>query len=232
MNIQHYLNERVEGQINYYERKGSLNKTYYLRFKVAQMIAAALLPFASVFISDYGPAKYLVALLGTAVTILEGVLAIGKYHEKWINYRSTAEALQQEKFIYLMHAGPYTGREAATAFVNRIELILGQENKGWQQMALTEPPKDEKNTNEWMEKGGFKNGTGVAETVPPGLNETPANDITNENIDEVLNDPATGVTNDSEEQTEALDASFTDTEKGDDEPEETEEEVAGSTVVK
>jgi len=227
MNIQHYLNERVEGQINYYERKGSLNKTYYLRFKISQMVAAALLPFASIFITEFGPAKYLVALLGTMVTILEGILAIGKYHEKWINYRATAEALQQEKFIYLMHAGPYVGREAATTFVNRIEMMLGKENQGWQKMALAEPPKEEKNQDQPNEAGdnGETNGEDNTNAAAAAANGTTLpGDLNGQSTDDVLNDPATGVSNDSEEQTEELETASSITEEDIDKPEENEEE--------
>jgi hypothetical protein len=145
MNIQNYIDDRVEDQLKYYSRKGGQNKKYYLGLKISQLIAAALLPFVSVFISvEHDWAKYVVAFLGTLVTILEGVLAVGKYHEKWIMYRSAGEALKQEKFLFLMQAGNYTGADAAMQFVNRIELILGKENSGWQQMIVKEKEAEEK----------------------------------------------------------------------------------------
>lgn len=168
MDIQKYFEERVEDQVKYYSKKGRVNKEYYQLFKVSQLIAAALLPFFTAFISDYTSVKYIVALLGTMVTILEGVLAIGKYHEKWIAYRSTAETLKQEKFMFLMKAGSYTERNAALQFVNRIELILSKENSGWQQMIVKE--KEEKGTpgnNAVVDPGAGNNAEAPAESNAP-----------------------------------------------------------------
>ena len=193
MNIQNYLNDRVENQVSYYSSKSALNKHYYLLFKVSQLIAAALLPFLSVFISDFSWAKYLVAFLGTLVTILEGVLAVGKYHEKWITYRSTAEALRQEKFLFLMQAGSYTSEDANLQFVNRIELILGKENLGWQQMIVKEKENDAKgkvNPDDAADTGN--------DTANAGSDNKPASE--NEDLEEsTIIDPVTGVSSDAEE---------------------------------
>lgn len=231
MNIQHYLNERVEGQINYYSQKGGLNKTYYLRFKVAQMVAAALLPFASVFITEFVMAKYIVAFLGTMVTILEGILAIGKYHEKWVTYRATAEALQQEKFIFLMQAGPYVGRGAGTTFVNRIEMMLGKENQGWQKMALSEPLKQEKKSEAEAEETENLNS---AETANPETTETTTNDdgTSTSTTASAPIDPAIGVASDTElvaEETESALEETTDNEEGTDNEEATDTDEATET---
>lgn len=193
MNIQNYIDDRVEDQLKFYSRKGALNKNYYLRLKISQLIAAALLPFVSVFISvEHDWAKYLVAFLGTLVTILEGVLAVGKYHEKWIMYRSAGEALKQEKFLFLMQAGNYTGDDAAMQFVNRIELILGKENSGWQQMIVKEKEAEDKRASD------------KDDTATTPVNQQVANkddEPSNENIDTVetqILDPLTGVSADSE----------------------------------
>ena len=136
MNIQNYMKERVESQVHYYESKSALNKKYYLFFKISQLIAATLLPFFSVFLSDYLWMKYMIAFLGSMVTILEGVMATGKYHEKWVMYRGTAETLRQETYLFLMKAGTYNEKDAMQQFVTKVEFSLGKENMGWQQMIV------------------------------------------------------------------------------------------------
>ena len=193
MNIQSFLNERVDNQIHYYEGKSALNKQYYLFFKITQLMAATLLPFFSVFLSDYSWMKYVIAFLGSVVTILEGVLAIGKYHEKWIIYRSTGETLRQEKFLFMMQAGSYTGPDAVQQFVNKIEFSLGKENVGWQQLVV----KDNKNGNNPPENELNKNDQArQADTSSPiGTN---TNTLADTSISAPL-DPLTGVQNDDED---------------------------------
>ena len=193
MNIQNYLNDRVENQIHYYESKSALNKQYYLFFKITQLTAATLLPFFSVFLSDYSWMKYVIAFLGSVVTILEGVLATGKYHEKWIIYRSTGETLRQEKFLFMMQAGNYTGPDAVEQFVNKIEFSLGKENIGWQQLVVKDnkngdnPPKNEQN----------KNGEARQADTPSPIG-TNTNTLADTSITVPL-DPITGVKNDEED---------------------------------
>ena len=193
MNIQNYLNDRVENQIHYYEGKSALNKQYYLFFKITQLTAATLLPFFSVFLSDYSWMKYVIAFLGSVVTILEGVLATGKYHEKWIIYRSTGETLRQEKFLFMMQAGNYTGPDAVEQFVNKIEFSLGKENIGWQQLVVKDnkngdnPPKNEQN----------KNGEARQADTPSPIG-TNTNTLADTSITVPL-DPITGVKNDEED---------------------------------
>ena len=189
MNIQNYLNDRVENQVHYYESKSALNKKYYLSFKIAQLTAATLLPFFSVFLSDYSWMKYVIAFLGSVVTILEGVMATGKYHEKWVIYRSTAETLRQEKYLFMMQAGSYSGQDAVQQFVNKIEFSLGKENIGWQQLVVKDnkggknPPENESNSNVQFDK-----------PAPAETNKiTPA-----ETLPSAPLDPLTGVRNDEE----------------------------------
>ena len=192
MNIQNYLNDRVENQIHYYEGKSALNKQYYLFFKITQLTAATLLPFFSVFLSDYSWMKYVIAFLGSVVTILEGVLATGKYHEKWIIYRSTGETLRQEKFLFMMQAGNYTGPDAVEQFVNKIEFSLGKENIGWQQLVV----KDNKNGDNSPKNEQNKNGEARQADTPSPIG-TNTNTLADTSITVPL-DPITGVKNDDE----------------------------------
>ena len=190
MNIQNYMKERVESQVHYYESKSALNKKYYLFFKISQLTAATLLPFFSVFLSDYLWMKYMIAFLGSMVTILEGVMATGKYHEKWVMYRGTAETLRQETYLFLMKAGTYSEKDAMQQFVTKVEFSLGKENMGWQQMIVkdnktaTNQPTNEPEMTDQINAPFSKE----SERTPPAETTTSA-----------LLDPLTGVKNDDEE---------------------------------
>ena len=190
MNIQNYMKERVESQVHYYESKSALNKKYYLFFKISQLTAATLLPFFSVFLSDYLWMKYMIAFLGSMVTILEGVMATGKYHEKWVMYRGTAETLRQETYLFLMKAGTYSEKDAMQQFVTKVEFSLGKENIGWQQMIVKDnktagnQPTNEPEMTDQINAPFSKE----SERTPPAETTTSA-----------LLDPLTGVKNDDEE---------------------------------
>jgi len=49
----------------------------------------------------------LIAALGVIVVVLEGVQHLTQYQKTWLDYRSTAETLKHEKFLFLADAGPY-----------------------------------------------------------------------------------------------------------------------------
>jgi hypothetical protein len=49
----------------------------------------------------------------------------------WISYRSTAEALKHERYLYLARAGPYTGEDRHRQLAERIEGLISQEHAKW-----------------------------------------------------------------------------------------------------
>ena len=66
------------------------------------------------------------------ITVLEGVLQLYQFHQRWITYRSTAEAMKHEKFIYLAKGGPYaTAANPYALLAERVEALGSQENAKW-----------------------------------------------------------------------------------------------------
>jgi hypothetical protein len=64
--------------------------------------------------------------------VLEGLEHLYQFHQNWILYRSTCEALRNEKFLYLANAGPYAGAKDAHALLaERIESLVSQEHAKW-----------------------------------------------------------------------------------------------------
>ncbi len=138
--------ERLEEQIEYYEKKSATSQRGYKRIKLIEIIAAALIPFlAALQIPSISPniassaifqlrqfVGIVTALLGVVITVLEGVLQLYQFHQRWITYRSTAEAMKHEKFIYLAKGGPYaTAANPYALLAERIEALGSQENSKW-----------------------------------------------------------------------------------------------------
>jgi Protein of unknown function (DUF4231) len=64
--------------------------------------------------------------LGAVVVVVEGIQQLGQYQANWINYRSTAEALGHEKFLFLAGAGAYQAARRSRGFRRRVSRRHGK----------------------------------------------------------------------------------------------------------
>jgi hypothetical protein len=121
---------RLEDQIDWYDRKSTQNQKTFRRIKITEILAAALIPFVSVF--RMGFVSYATAGLGVMITVLEGMLHLNQYQQNWINYRSTCEELKHEKYVYLGNAGPYANvKDPRALLAERVESLVSQEHAQW-----------------------------------------------------------------------------------------------------
>ncbi len=143
-----YIKNRLEDQIDYYDRASARHKWWYMHLKVAEIACAASIPVVLAISELAGNAEYapsilrgLAAALGAGVAILSGVQGIGKYQENWMAYRTTCEMLRHEKFFYETSSGPYKDpTNKAGLLVQRVEELISRENTNWQRY-MEEPEK-------------------------------------------------------------------------------------------
>jgi hypothetical protein len=122
--------ERLESQIDWYDRKSRAARRTFKRIKVIEILAAAAIPFLAALSFRYD--KLFTAGLGVLITVLEGLLHLNQYQQNWTTYRSTCEALKHEKYVYLANAGPYATAAAPHAMLaERIESTVSQEHAQW-----------------------------------------------------------------------------------------------------
>jgi hypothetical protein len=125
---QHPTLERLDSQIAWYDTK---SRQCAVRFKVLKAIviaAAAAIPVVAAFDVQV----YVAGILGAVVVVVEGLLQAYQYHQNWITYRSTAEALKHEKYLYLARADVYAGsRNPLRLLAERIEGLISQEHARW-----------------------------------------------------------------------------------------------------
>jgi hypothetical protein len=121
--------ERLEDQLSWYNTKSMENQKWYKRLKVAEIIAAAIIPFAAGF-DGFG---ILTGILGVLIVIFIGIQSLNQYHDNWISYRSTAEQLKHEKYIWLSKAGPYRdAKNAEVMLAERVESLISREHAKWE----------------------------------------------------------------------------------------------------
>jgi Trk K+ transport system NAD-binding subunit len=66
------------------------------------------------------------------VVVLEALQSIYQFQNNWISYRSTAEALKHEKYLWYAGAGHYLNAENPEALLaERIEALISTENAKW-----------------------------------------------------------------------------------------------------
>ena len=141
MTPEEYLEDRVEGQITWYDEKSRLNKRGFVVLQIITLIAAASIPVFSLFSGEMW-ARLIVAVLGSATAVTTGIVSLYQFREHWIEYRTTAESLKHEKYMFQTKTGPYSGDDAFSMLVDRVEALVSEENTTWHQRLKTR--KDEK----------------------------------------------------------------------------------------
>ena len=130
MNEEQYFSERLDDQIKWYSSKSRYNQNMYKRLGLLEIISASLIPLLSGF-SMISYSKWIIGILGVTIAVSAGARALYKFHENWMEYRTTLEALKHEKLLYLTQTSPYDNDERFQSLVSRAESIMVNENQNW-----------------------------------------------------------------------------------------------------
>lgn len=149
MSPEQYLANRVDDQLAWYSKKSTANKNWFYRLQLITLIASALIPVVSLSSSEFG-VRLLVAIIGSIAAVATGIVALCQFRDLWTDYRTTAERLKHEKYLFLTGSEPYDEPDCFALFVNRIESTILKENTNWQEKVSTQKVKSvstKKNTN-------------------------------------------------------------------------------------
>ncbi len=120
--------ERLDDQLSWYDTKSMENQKWYKRLKIAEIIAAAIVPFAA----GFDGLNVVTGILGVLIVIFIGIQSLNQYHDNWISYRSTAERLKREKYLWLSKAGPYRdAKNPELMLAERVESLISREHTNW-----------------------------------------------------------------------------------------------------
>jgi|ERR1022692_60550 hypothetical protein len=135
MSPEDYLRQRLEDQIKWYDDKSGRNKRAYTWFRTVEIGSAATIPFLAGF--NKSPCVLIsVGVLGILVTVLAGVASVMQLEQRWIEYRTTAESLKKEKYLFLTRVEPYHDENAFQILVQRVETLVSKENTNWAQYMM------------------------------------------------------------------------------------------------
>jgi hypothetical protein len=122
------VRRRLDDQLDWYERRSLQAQRAYKRVKLIELVVAAAVP---VLAGLRAPAA-VTAAFAAVVVVLEGVQQLFQWQTNWLQYRSTAEALKHEKFLYEAGAEPYNDSAARQRLAERIEALLVKEHGQWE----------------------------------------------------------------------------------------------------
>lgn len=144
MNVDEYIAKRVDSQIKWFSEKSQKNQRIYKLTQFAEIICATAIPLLSGY-SSTSSIALTVGILGAVIAIIESTSKLCKFHENWIQYRTTAELLKHEKYLYQTCSGPYASEPDSIPkqFINNIENILVSENHSWVKTNTNEKHKPE-----------------------------------------------------------------------------------------
>ena len=147
LDIQQYISDRLDSQISWYSKKSQHAKKMYRTFQVADIIIAASIPLLSAYTIENATIAIIVGILGAIITITEAVSKLYRWHEEWIEYRFTCEALKRHKILYLTNSDPYDNTQEINGklLVSNVEAIISSENKQWKVNSFETPEKKASN---------------------------------------------------------------------------------------
>ena len=131
MNIETYLTERVDNQIEYFDSKAIKNQKVYKILKVAAIVCNVLTTLAIALALTFMP--YLKFMGIAALVLSTAVLATYQFEEfynfgaKWEKFRLVAERIKSEKYLFLNSVGAYSSidtDEKERVFIETIEGII------------------------------------------------------------------------------------------------------------
>jgi hypothetical protein len=97
-------------------------------------IASLVIPIVTA--DNYKITTIITGILGTLIAGIEGYLQLGQTERNWQRWRSTAQALKREKWLFRQNAGPYTdptlgAKSPKVLFAERVEQIVSDEHSEW-----------------------------------------------------------------------------------------------------
>jgi len=131
MTDKNYVKNRLDDQIDWYSKNATKNKSRFHGFQIAVIIIGAIIPLVNLV--DFAPTEIRIisSILGVIIVGVSGILQLKKYHENWISYRSTEEALKKEKYTYENNAGEYSGldeEKKLKLLVENVESTISNQN--------------------------------------------------------------------------------------------------------
>ncbi len=137
-----YLKERLEPQLDWYNKKASQNKRIYHWLQWTAIAISPVVPAMIAWAPD--DLRLLTVALSVVLAVVTSSLKTFRFQELWISYRTIARTLEKEKHLYIAKVNEYEYAEnASRLLVQRTEEIMSRENMTWMETQIRKEEKEE-----------------------------------------------------------------------------------------
>ncbi len=137
-----YINKRYINQIHWYDKKAGYYHTLYIIIQWNTIIFSALTPVLiemQINLPTYQFLKMIPIITSVIVAILTAAIKTFGFQEYWVSYRTTAETLKKELYIYRACADDYANiQDKEALFVQRVENLISREHTMWLDTSTSE----------------------------------------------------------------------------------------------
>ena len=132
MNVESYINDRVDDQIKYFDRSAVKNQRIYRLLRIVaiscNVLTALAIALTFAVHANYKAQVGVAALVLTMIVLLTyQIEEFFNFGAKWQKFRIVGELIKSEKYLYLNGAGVYTSadmEQRKRIFVKRVEDIF------------------------------------------------------------------------------------------------------------
>lgn len=123
-----YINNRVIKQMEWYDNKALSMQSHYKKLSILSFCLSSVIPILALIQSSFVN-KIIVAILGSAVSIINYILNICTYKDLWVKYRTNCELLKSRLHLYLNLQE--RNQEKFNEFVQECETCFTDEFNSW-----------------------------------------------------------------------------------------------------
>ena len=141
MEIVEYIKERLDVQIEWYDKHACECKKYHDLLTIVSLActsSATIFAAISIAVPSFSSQiSILSAVAASTATVMISIDKLKKYQELHTQYRSTCEKLKQVKYLFLSKSGEYIMSNQRTIdqlFIERCESMISTEIGTWTQI--------------------------------------------------------------------------------------------------
>lgn len=135
-----YIEQRVLGQINWYDGKSIHFQNQFKIFTTISLILSASIPVLSLINSKkYFIFRILISIASSAVTVITGTLSLFKSKELWLQYRNSCESLKSLLHQYFTNSDIFSDKDDPSKdklLIEKCECIITYEVSNWANMNI------------------------------------------------------------------------------------------------
>jgi hypothetical protein len=121
------LERRLKPQLTWYDSRAQVAKRWNVSLITTQLCMTSSIPVANALLST----STVSTVLAAAAALATGYLQLGKFHDDWVRYRTTAAALDAIKLRYELKLSPFEGPGRHALLIEETEKAIAQEGIQW-----------------------------------------------------------------------------------------------------